>query len=268
MTTDLALRSTVRAMVAAFELSEREVRTAFAAIVLAEQRINDAFSGGTPRDIRIDASGYGYHDNFEDPDLCMTRVSREAWARIVQRLELRRMMSLKRYAELEKQLADGVLPQITEANVIAFVEGYASDIPVMALEAVTEVFEWLRPHHSRHKTNTELEIGAKVVLTGIVERAYAAGKFEVKFHRQQNLVALGNVFSMLDGRGAIAKTYAGPLRDAIETSTTGHADTPYFRVKMFNNGNLHLEFKRLDLLAKLNQMAGGKNLRPTREDDQ
>lgn len=185
-------------------------------------------------------------------------VSRQAWARIVQRLELRRMMSIKRYDELEKQLADGVLPQITEGNVIAFVERYASDIPAMVKEAVTEVFEWLRPHHSRHKTNTELEIGSKVVLTGIVEKRFTAGKFDVRFHRQQNLVALGNVFSMLDGQGAISKTYSGPLRDAIETSATGTAETPYFKVKMFKNGNLHLEFRRLDLLAKLNQMAGGK----------
>jgi len=233
--------------------------------VLAEQRINDAFSGGALRDIQVDATGHGYRDDFEDADGCMSRVSRQVWGRIVQLLELRRMMSIKRYDQLENQLSDGELPQITEANVIALVEGYASDIPVMIKEAVTEVVEWLRPHDSRHKTNTELEIGPKVVLTGIIKRAYKSCQFEVKFHSQQDLIALGNVFSMLDGQGTISKTYGGPLRDAIQASETGTAETPYFRVKMFKNGNLHVEFRRLDLLAKLNQMAGGKNLRPRTE---
>ena len=40
MSTDLALRATVRELVAAFESAERDVRESFARIVAAEERVN------------------------------------------------------------------------------------------------------------------------------------------------------------------------------------------------------------------------------------
>ena|SRR5439155_23407886 len=49
------------------------------------------------------------------------------------------------------------------------------------------------------------------------------------------------------------------LIDAIEAAKDGETD--YFRFKCFRNRNLHLEFKRLDLVAKLNAVAGGMRLR-------
>ncbi|WP_459933881.1 DUF4942 domain-containing protein [Fundidesulfovibrio butyratiphilus] len=37
-------------------------------------------------------------------------------------------------------------------------------------------------------------------------------------------------------------------------------ETSYFQCKWFKNGNLHIVFKRLDLLEKLNRIgAGGSN---------
>jgi len=45
------------------------------------------------------------------------------------------------------------------------------------------------------------------------------------------------------------------LVDAINTSN-GTGETEYFKFKACKNGNLHLEFKRMDLVSKLNQLAG------------
>lgn len=42
----------------------------------------------------------------------------------------------------------------------------------------------------------------------------------------------------------------------------GADETAYFRFRCFKNGNLHIEFKRLDLVARLNQVAGGARLKP------
>jgi hypothetical protein len=68
------------------------------------------------------------------------------------------------------------------------------------------------------------------------------------------------VFHALDGNGTI-KTHRGPLIDAIEAAKDGTGETDYFRFRCFRNRNLHLEFKRLDLVAKLNTVAGGMRLR-------
>ncbi|HMA94344.1 MAG TPA: DUF4942 domain-containing protein [Polyangiaceae bacterium] len=50
------------------------------------------------------------------------------------------------------------------------------------------------------------------------------------------------------------------LRKAINATDPEDArfETEYFRVKTLRNGNLHLEFRRMDLVAKLNENLGGR----------
>jgi hypothetical protein len=263
MNDDLVKHSTVCELVAAFQEAETTVRTSFAALVEAEQRLNGVFTLGGNRDIRIDASGYGYHDSFDEPDRAVERMARQAWRVIVERLELRRMMSMKRWSELETMLDKEKLPAITVESVSAFAQGYIVALPEMIEGAVEEVFNWLRPWNTEYKTNSKLEIGRKVVLSYVIRGAWSGGGFRVNYGRTQNLVALENVFNALDGKGNIAKGYQGALETAIEASgAEGRGETPLFKFRAFKNGNLHLEFKRLDLLKRLNMVAGGKRLRP------
>jgi hypothetical protein len=65
----------------------------------------------------------------------------------------------------------------------------------------------------------------------------------------------------LTGRGSVLKSHNGPLYDAITDSSDGTGETEYFKFKCFKNQNLHVEFKRLDLVARLNAVAGGARLR-------
>ncbi len=84
--------------------------------------------------------------------------------------------------------------------------------------------------------------------------------FRVDHYRELHIRAIDNVFHALDCNGTI-KTHRGPLIDAIEAVKDGTGGTDYFRFRCFRNRNLHLEFKRLDLVAKLNAVAGGMRLR-------
>lgn len=259
----LTRATTIRDLVAAFRNAETTVRRCFADLVAAEGRLNDVFTLGGNLPVRIDASRNGYHDSFDDADHCVNRMARQAWSHLVDRLELRRMMSIKRWAELEKQLKDGELPAITEENVANFAQEYLSALPDMLTEAVAEVFEWLRPRNSDYKTNSELEVGSKVVLRWMVDRAWSGGGFRVNYHRDQHLSALENVFHALDGKGQISKAHYSELHTAIEKSgASGRGETSLFRFRAFKNRNMHLEFKRLDLLARFNAIAGGMRLRP------
>lgn len=131
-------------------------------------------------------------------------------------------------------------------------------------EAVEEVFDWLRPRNSRYKTNTEFEIGPKVILAYVVGDVDSwTTHYRVDHRYQKDLVALENVFSALDGRGSIAKgSWQSELADAINQTpvNVGRGETRYFKFRCFKNRNLHLEFKRPDLVDKLNQIAGGMRL--------
>jgi hypothetical protein len=110
------------------------------------------------------------------------------------------------------------------------------------------------------KTNTEFELGKRVILTWMVEKGWNRGKFRVNYHRDKHLTALDNVFYMIDGKGPI-KSYHGPLYDAITDSPDGTGKTEYFKFRCCINGNLHLEFLKPALVAKLNAIAGGNRLR-------
>jgi hypothetical protein len=268
MTTALARHSTVVELVAAFREAEATVRRTFAAIDEAEKRLNAAFLLDTEpmsHGIKIDASHSGAWDSFDEPDRCIDRMARRAWEIIIERLELRRMMSIKRYADLEKQLRDGPLPDVTEENVAAFAQQYLDALPEMLTEAVSEVYEWLRPgpYSKEYKTNSKYEIRSKVVLERCVQSAWIGEGFRVSDYACRRLVALENVFNSLDGKGQIAKSYKSELEMAIDASgASGGGETPLFRFRSFKNGNLHIEFLRLDLLKRFNQIAGGRRLKP------
>ena len=92
----------------------------------------------------------------------------------------------------------------------------------------------------------------------MLERGYGSGKFYLRHDRRAHCMTLDNIMHLLDGKGII-KGSNGPLVEAIN-STVGVGETEYFRFKCFINSNLHLEFKRQDLLDKFNQIAGSNRL--------
>lgn len=267
---DLAKRHTVRELVAAFEAAEATTRRCFAELHEANVSLCAAFSQGNIREIRIDASYRGTEDDFDDADRAVARMQRQAWEVIVDKLELRRMMSTSRFTELQKRLQEGPLPPITEEAVIGFAQHYANELPKMIEEAVREVYDWLRPwseesRGGQYKTNRGAifhEVGPRVVKTCMVERHFLGSGFRVRFGRsQQELVCLENVFRAFDGGGNIGREHYSVLERAInESGNAGVGETEYFGFRACKNGNLHLHFKRLDLLARFNQVAGGKRL--------
>lgn len=261
---ELALRKTVRDLVAVFEGAERDIRTAFAMLVAAEKRLNQAFTLGSHHTIHIPASRYSHDADFDKPDAAIERITREAWETIVERLELRRVMSTCRYDKLQEELKKGAVMPITAANVAAFTAKHVPSLPELFSEAVVEVFDWLRPRHDTYKTNSKIEVGPKVVLESMVERSF--GEFHVRCGRRQQLIDLERVLSVLDGQGHTGKGHFSELQGAIDGSRTGRAETPYFRARCFKKGTLHLEFRRLDLLHRFNQIAGGMRLRPHPEE--
>lgn len=276
MSADLAQRATVTALVNAFQEAAQNVRAAFALVVETEQRLNAAFllTEDDSTRFRITANQSGHGEQFNKPAAVIERLKRRAWERIVEQMELKRWCSVKRWESIQKRLKDGQLPDITEENVRAFVAEYAAEAPQMIAEAVAEVYDWLRPrgsrergpgspaHPDRYQANRVVKIPAKVILSHVVEAADKFG-WSPRVQRSQELTALENVFTALDGRGTVTRGYYSALELAMRAAgTKGEAETDLFRIRYFQNGNGHLYFKRLDLLRRFNMMAGGKNLRP------
>ena len=175
---------------------------------------------------------------------------------------------MARAAELDQRLEKGDLPEPTIEAVASFGAFYQEQAGEMVRERVREVFDLLRPPGSHYKTNTEFEIGPRVILSHVISSGWTH-PFKVSYGSgygaspSARLLALETTFQMLDGRGTVAKTNNGLLVDAINVcGKDGRGSTEYFAFRACKNGSLHLAFRRLDLLAKLNRIAGGKNLKP------
>lgn len=266
MTTDLTKKATAADMVRAYENATAKILESFRLAEEARTELEAAFKLGSPIGFSITDS-YG-RVNFDRPEETLERVRREAWECIVDRLEVRRAMSVARAKELDEQLKKGELPEITVESINRLGLSYLGQLDEMLAEAVGEVFDFLRPtersYSARYKTNDRVQVGRKVVLAGWIEPGWSGG-FRVHHYRQQDVRALENVFTALDGRGSIGKTHGSVLADAIGAEKSGRGQTEYFAFKAFKNGNLHLEFRREDLLKRFNAIAGGRRLRPGRD---
>jgi len=251
--------TTVAQMVTAFGDASREIRQGFALLESAQNRLRAAFQpdyGG--KFAVLSPQRYVTLVGREGADDSLSRLRRDAWQSIIQKLQIRPALSDKRWRELEEQLERGELPEITAETIEEMVAGLAGNLGGYFAEAVTEVFEFLRPRHSSYKTNTEFEIGRKVIIPHAVEKL--GGVWRPDYYRTQRLIALENVTYMLDGKHRPEGSYYGPLCSAIQESE-GQGETEHFKFKCFKNGNLHLEFKRPDLVAELNKIAGGNRLK-------
>lgn len=246
------------AMATAYTDAIAEIRQAFELLGSAERRLSEAFERRYGFNVidRHDTVG-GVRDGAVDT--IERRLRSSAWRAIVEKLAIRPLLSAERWRALEDQIAKGSdLPEISPESIEDQAREWVGNLSEYFSEAAAEVLDYLRPrpHWRRpYKTNDRVAVGPKVIV-----RVYYPAQYDRRDwwrsapNFPQGLIATDNVFHMLDGRKRKGSFY-GPLIDAIIASD-GAGETDLFRFKVFANGNLHLSFKRLDLLGDLHRIAG------------
>lgn len=192
-------------------------------------------------------------------------ITKNAWRYILAQTGLNHYMTEKRQKELTEQIDKGGLPPLTVENIIGTLQGLAGRIDGLLMESVKEIFDWLRPRNNwgvgTLKTNEKFKIGPKVIVQGM-QMNYAGG-FRISYHYEASFRALGNVFSLLDGKGVLKYPvdFITKINEVLGKARSGEKlETEYFEIKCYRNGRAHIKFKRLDLVKKLNQMASDDEL--------
>ena len=205
------------------------------------------------------------------PDECL-EIERHAWRSFIDDLHLREVLSIEARKKLDGQLYENrrgygdnaPLPPFTEENVFGFFEQTCANFPDLIKEALREVFKWLTPSQrwTGCKTSNEFKIGKKVVLCHVASPCYSGG-LQVDYDRRAQVDALGNALSMLDGKG-VRKSRRENEEDRKLTGSYTDAwdhdwrqglpyEDGYLIAKPFSNRNVHVTFKRNDLVEKINQ---------------
>jgi len=265
-THELIEHQTITAIVDNVDEAHKEVTAAFGLLSTAKKRLAAALGDDHNSSNQIIPHRNYYGDSiFEKPEDCHKMITKNAWRYILNQTGLNHYMTAKRQKELSEQIDNDQLPPLTVENIVGTLQGLAGKIDGLLMESVKEVFNWLRPQNAwdngKLKTNHKFFVGEKAIVYG-VERNYRGG-FMVRYRYEGNFRALGNVFSILDGKGVVKypDDFYTRFNEAMSKAGAGDKfEDEYFECKCYSNGNLHIKFKRADLLAKLNQMGSDGSL--------
>lgn len=113
----------------------------------------------------------------------------------------------------------------------------------------------------KHKSNTKepFKVNRKAVLTYMVEKDWRKPTVMIshRSYASEQLNDIDRVFKMLDGKKHAPRELEQACNVAFSEAENGnryHDD--YYEIRGFMNGNLHIIFKRADLLDKANKVIG------------
>lgn len=270
---DLTKPASAERLVDAWHLATEQAAQAFEQGAEALKTLRDVFEGG-----RLYCD-FPDRIPWEDPERAARELKAKwklsVWRAITEQLGVRKFMSEAELRKLDDQLEGrsrepgDQLPEITIEAIRSMAQNIRDQGPQMLAVKIQEVYQRLRPQKQwggEYKTNVKsnaVGVGKKVILGWMIESGYNGHPFRVRYGSEDRLRAINQVFTLLDKKDPDKDTtYQGALAEAINAIPRGQNtfETPYFRGRCFRNGNLHLEFKRQDLLDRFNLIAGGKNL--------
>lgn len=248
------------------------VRQHFAELAAIEERLGVLFlsqgsgDGDRVESVNLHSTGRDWPIEYGAPARVLESAERQIWGAIVHRSGIFRMLSHKRAVEVGDQLEKGELPPLTHAEVQRWLDNARGSADALLREKIDEVFDWLRPR-SKLKSNNKVVVGKRVIVGYVVERANPCWgwKPQVNYHAIHRLTSLETLFSTMAGMGERTKGWKSDLQTAIDGADPEdpRGETVFFKFRACRNGNLHLEFRRPDLLARLNQIAGRGFLPPS-----
>ena len=180
-----------------------------------------------------------------------------AWYSVIRNTQIDNLISQRKREELNRKLENDEFPDFSAENVENMIRSMVHNINDLIGEAATEVYEMLRPRRTGYKTNESPEGFPEKVILGWMLDDWYLPKIHFGAGTESRLKDLDNVCSLLDGKGPVK--YPGDLATKLREHNIGETvETEYFIVKCYKNRNMHITFKRMDLMNKIAQL-GSKN---------
>jgi hypothetical protein len=257
MSTDIERRDTVAAIVRIYNQVVRETRAAYRLLERSENLFKERIYqyGRLSRKNSYASFSQGTLDDVLASLKCQT------WQGIIERLNVRGVMDSQRRRTLDKQLETGEgLPEITTEAVLDVIHGMMGQVGSFADSIVKEAFELIRRKSEGYKsTGQAWKIEGKAVLGWMCEQGYSGKPFRLQYNADDDARTIETAFRILDGKGPL-QTHTAEFAGVLNSSPTGEGETEYFRFKAHKNHNLHLWFKRADLVEAMNAVAGGAHV--------
>lgn len=182
-------------------------------------------------------------------------VDTDIWAHIFDVTNLGQLMDKKSKDEFSNSLMVNP-PEATEENIYATLQTAMAQSDDIFARGMAECFSNL---DRRFKSHDGWKIGSRVILNNAMG---SFGCWNYHMNHRDTITDVERVFYILDGKQPPLE-YGGDIVAKIENTRRGligakqsETETEYFKARIFLNGNLHLWFKRKDLVEKVNKLLG------------
>lgn len=185
----------------------------------------------------------------EDEERVRRDMDERMWRRAFDLTGFKQLMDAEAVSEFEKSLSPRP-PEFTEANIISTFASLHQDAGHMFRRGIVNVFRGLSDDYKTN-SNEPFRIGRKVVMGYMVEHSFTRGLCVRHGRAADKINDIDRVFQTLDNKQFKAHELVSALNAAFKERAVYECDL--YRAKAFKNGNIHLEFKRPDLLDLLNE---------------
>lgn len=183
-----------------------------------------------------------------NPDRAKDKLRRDldvaVWRGLMELTGFQNLMDATAREQFSRQLEGDDVPEVTEATVRATFAGLFEDADTIFKRGIATAFSRL---DRRFKSHDGFKIGARVIISGLIQGLPFSSRSD-RAHAM--LLDIERAFAVLDG--------VPPNAEVLPYSVTRkHVyETPYFRIRTFQNGNAHLWMKRDDLVRRVNKLLG------------
>ena len=194
-------------------------------------------------------------DSGVDFDKFALQLNQRCWMRALSATGLQNLMDHQATRELIGALKTNP-PPFTEEAVYSALAQMAEDSSLIFARGLANCFSQL---DRRFKSHDLYQFGSRIILNNMING------YGVNEHLAPVLRDVERVFNVLDGNKFYSSQILSEIRDQISKARQARRvawdvtpplsfDTEYFRVRTFQNGNVHLWFTRKDLVLKANKV--------------
>ncbi|HBX5282941.1 TPA: DUF4942 domain-containing protein, partial [Klebsiella pneumoniae] len=223
----------------------------------AISRLTSEIGGGTAQDWAM-KSGHRYDSWLtENVDKAMPAVTcnidRSIWRDLMLKSGMMALMDAQARDQWHKNLEEGDLPAISEANILSTFEQLHLNKMDVFERGIINVFKGLSWDY---KTNSPCSFGKKIIINNLVTHNRWGFSLNWGWRRDQ-LADLERMLFLLDGkpipdnRGDISTRLMEHIRDNPAKNVY---EDELFSIRYYQKGTAHLTFKRLELIKRMNDI--------------
>ncbi|EIU6597726.1 TPA: DUF4942 domain-containing protein [Escherichia coli] len=180
-------------------------------------------------------------------------IDRSIWRDLMLKSGMLTLMDAEARSQWAKNLEEGDLPAISEANILSTFEQLHYNKQDVFERGIINVFKGLSWDY---KTNNPCCFGKKIIINNLVKHDRWGYSLNWGWRRDQ-LADLERMFYLLDGKTIPDNRHDVSIRFMDFVRDNPHQqifEDELFTIRYFQKGSGHITFKRLDLVEKMNDI--------------